>query len=42
MIIDEDKISNYAIDEAILSMTLKMDEDYLDRVMNFTIVAKST
>lgn len=41
IIIDEEKIVNYAIDEAFMVMTLKKDEDFIDRRMNFTIVANS-
>lgn len=42
MVIDEEKIANYAIDEAILTLSLPHDEDYLDRVMNFTVIGRST
>lgn len=42
MIIDQEKLANYVIDEAIMTLTLKKDEDFLDRMMNFTITARST
>lgn len=38
---DDEKIANYAIDEAILTLALKKDEDFLDRLMNFTIIGRS-
>lgn len=41
MIMDDEKISNYALDEAILTLALKKDEDFLDRLMNFTIIGRS-
>ena len=41
MIIDNEKIVNYALDEANLVLRLKKDEDFLDRIMSFKIKARS-
>jgi hypothetical protein len=39
---DDVGIYNYAFDQANLVLRLKQDEDLLDRMMNFTILATSS
>ena len=35
MVMDDEKIANYAIDEAIMTLTLKKDDLFMDRSMQF-------
>lgn len=41
LIVDDEKLVNYALDQANLVLKLKKDEDFLDRMMSFTIKAHS-
>ena len=42
IVIDSEALTHYAFDQANLILRLKRDEDFLDRIMSFTIVANST
>lgn len=42
MVMDDEKIVNYVIDEAILTLTLKRDDKFMDRMMQFEIIAISS
>lgn len=41
IVIDDERITNYAFDSTNLQIKLPKDEDLLDRMMNFKIVARS-